>query len=109
MSDELDDLRAALNAATPAPDPAAKTANLRLAQENFDRAQGSTDQTRPTSESPSIFGRLIAGVTNMTHALTTRGGLVATTAIVAIGFVLITPQGRDFLTRPGVIPAMQES
>ena len=103
MNDELDDLKAALNAATPAPDPAAKTANLRLAQENFDRAQESVDPARLTSESRSMFGRLIAGVSTMTHALTSRGGLTATTAIVAFGFVMFTPQGRNLLTPPQVI------
>ncbi|MGJ8584360.1 MAG: vWA domain-containing protein [Marinosulfonomonas sp.] len=100
MTDELDNLKAALNAATPTPDPATKTANLRLAQENFDRVQESVDHTRLTSESRSMFARLIAGVSTMTHALTSRGGLTATTAIVAFGFVMFTPQGRNLLTPP---------
>lgn len=109
MNDELDDLKAALNAATPDPDPAAKAANLRLAQENFERAQDSGDHTRLTSESRSILGRLIAGVSTMTHALTSRGGLVATTAIVAVGFVFFMPQTRSILLPPSESVGISET
>ena len=44
----------------------------------------------------------------MIHALSTRGGLVATTALVAIGLVVISPQGRSLLMPPGVSPMTDE-
>jgi len=101
MMDDLEKLRAALNAATPTPDADAKTANLRTAQENFDRAQGSTSDVRPTSENRPTKGRFMTGVGNMLHTLTSRGGMVATTALVAVGLIVISPQGRSLLTPPG--------
>ena len=74
MTDELDDLKAAFEAATPAPDPARKLENLRVAEENFARAQGSGDETRLTSKRGTV-ARIGTGVRQMLNALTTRGGL----------------------------------
>ena len=108
MIDELEQLRDALDAATPAPDGNAKAANLRLAQKNFDQRQESAEASRPTSESRSIPGRLISGVSRMIDAITSRGGLVATTALVAVGLIVVTPQGRSLFTPPDVIVAPQE-
>jgi Ca-activated chloride channel family protein len=102
MTDELDELKAALDAATPAPDAAKRVENLRLAQENFDRLQGSAGASRPTSESRPVVGWFAAGARTMIHALSSRGGLVATTALVAIGLVVISPQGRSLLLPPDV-------
>ena len=103
MIDELDELKAAMGSATPAADATRKAANLRLAEENFDRLQGSVDGPRPTSESYPVLGWLVSGVRTMIHALSTRGGLVATTALVAIGLVVISPQGRNLLTPPTAV------
>ena len=44
MTDDLKNLRQALDASTPDPDANAKAQNLRLAQENFDRRQESLNQ-----------------------------------------------------------------
>ena len=44
----------------------------------------------------------------MLNALSTRGGLVATTALVAVGLVLISPQGRSLLVPPSVSPMTDE-
>jgi Ca-activated chloride channel homolog len=60
MSDDLNDrdlaaLRAALRA-TPAPDADARAATLRLAMENFDRLQGSTERPRPSEDRPVRAG-----------------------------------------------------
>ncbi len=96
MSDDLDDLKAAMDAATPAPDAATKAAHLALAQENFARLQGSAHATRPISNRP--FSGLWTGMKTMLDRMTSRGALTATTALVAIGFVLLTPLGDDLLS-----------
>lgn len=44
----------------------------------------------------------------MFATMTTRGGLVATTAIVAVGFVLLTPLGRDVMAPQDLVPAVLE-
>ena len=93
MSDEfdLDQLADALKAAPPAPDAARKAANLRLAEKNFDRAQESARGLRPTPEA-SPNGALIKGVAKMFHSLTARAAMVTTTAIVAVGIIVVATQ-----------------
>jgi len=103
MSDPFDKLDAAMKAATPEPDRLAKAKNLNLAMENFDQLQGSPTPARPTAENRPMVGRLMAGVSSMIQSLSTRGGLVATTAIVAFGLIVISPQGRSLLTPPDVV------
>ena len=51
MTDDLDDLRRALQAAPPT-DDAAKARALALAMENFDRLQGSADPARSSKDRP---------------------------------------------------------
>lgn len=88
--DSLDELHAALDANTPAPNSARKSAHLTRADEIFDQLhQGSPDQMRPTSDRP--FGAFSRGAAKMIAKLTTRPGLTATTAIVAVGFVAFLP------------------
>lgn len=89
MTDELDDLKAAMRAATPAPDPANKAADLALAEKNFAARQGSAGAARQTSDRPK--SGLFRGAISMFHALTSRGGLVASTALIAVGFVAFVP------------------
>ncbi|MCF2871008.1 von Willebrand factor type A domain-containing protein [Octadecabacter sp. G9-8] len=93
---DLDDLKSALNNATPAPDPKAKADNIALATKNFANSQaalqGSRQHPRPTSSS-----NIWTGTMNMLNHLTSRAGLTVTTAIVACGFMVVTPQGRDLL------------
>jgi len=108
MTDDLENLRRALDASTPDPNTDAKARNLRLAQENFDRLQGSTIQQRPTSDRRPFVGWLKSGVGRMFQSLTSRGGLAATTALVAVGLFVLTPQGRSLLTPPPVIPLGDE-
>ncbi|MEP2027338.1 MAG: VWA domain-containing protein [Paracoccaceae bacterium] len=98
MSDDLDDLKAALDNATPAPDRAKKAAHLAVAQENFEQLQGSARPARPISTRPN-WG-LWTGAKAMLNSLTSRGGLTATTALVAVGFVFLTPLGENLLTPP---------
>ena len=96
MSDDLDDLKAAFDAATPPPDAEKKAAHLALAQKNFADLQGSRDGARLMSDRPSRG--IWTGAKQMLNFMTTRGGLTATTALVAIGFVTLTPLGQDLLT-----------
>ena len=89
MSDEFDDLKNAMNRATPAPDAARKAANLAMAQKNFENLQGSADEARLTSDRPKTG--FFRGVRTMLNAMTTRGALTASTAFVALGLVAVIP------------------
>ena len=74
---DLDKLKAAMRAATPAPDHANKAANLALARNNFDRVQGSAIVPRQTPDCPeSGFARELK---KMLNVLSNRAALVATT------------------------------
>ena len=105
-NDDLDDLRAAMDAATPAPDAARRAADIALARENFAALQGSRDDARqtPVTEGSSLW----TGVQTMLTKLTTKGGLTVTTAIVACGFLVLTPQGRDLVNLPSGQPEVSE-
>ncbi|GLQ28033.1 vWA domain-containing protein [Sulfitobacter pacificus] len=99
MSDDLDDLKSLMNAATPRPDTTRKSENIALAQKNFADLQGSRDGARLTSDRPETG--LISGVKNMLSTLTSRAGLTASTAIVAVGLVMLSPLGESLLpTKP---------
>ena len=91
MSDEFDALKAALRAVPP-PDPDAKAAAMRLAMENFDRLQGSTEAVRPMQDRPVKAGILQKGLA-MLNALKMKPVLAATTSVAAllVGFVVILP------------------
>ena len=97
MSDEfnLDDLKSAMDDATPTLDAQRRAENIALAQKNFADLQGSRDAARLTPR-PTKW----TGVKDMLNKLTSRGGLTVTTAIVACGFMIGTPQGRDILNIP---------
>jgi Ca-activated chloride channel family protein len=88
MTDDLDKLRAAMASATPA--ARRKAADIAMAMEAFDRSQGSASDARPTSGNHPT-GWFWQGVRTMMNAMTTRGGIVATTALVAIGVVMVLP------------------
>ena len=92
---DLDDLKSAMNAmnaATPTLDAARKAENLALANKNFADIQGSRIAARHNPR-PNKW----TGVMTMLKTLTSRAGLTVTTAIVACGFMIGTPQGRDIL------------
>ncbi|WP_377194162.1 vWA domain-containing protein [Ruegeria meonggei] len=99
MTDDLDDLKTLMNAATPAPDAQRRAENLSIAQENFNRAQGLQTGARPTDKRGRI-ARLTEGVKTMLNALSHRGALTATTAIAAVALVMIVPQTRDYVVNP---------
>ncbi|QQA43476.1 VWA domain-containing protein [Pelagovum pacificum] len=101
--DDIEELKAAMTAATPRPDPARRAETLRLAAESFAARQGSSAEGRPTpADAPRGF---IAGVKSMFANISTRGALVASTAVFAGCVLVLTPQGRDLL-RP-VLPMGQ--
>lgn len=87
MTDELDDLKQALRAATPDPDPATRAAHLALAEKNFADLQESRDGARHISNRPSRG--LWTGVKTMLTTLTSRTALTMTTAVVAFGFLVL--------------------
>ncbi len=96
---DFDALKSAMQAATPAADPARRAENLALAQKNFENLQGSRSEARHNSERPKKRG-VFKGVIEMILAKRTAAGLTATTAIVAVGFIAFMPQlqemRRDF-------------
>jgi len=89
MTDDLDDLKVAMQAASPAPRADMKAAHLALAQKNFGKAQGSRVGARPTSDRPA--GGFFRGVAKMFTTMSTRGVLTATTALAAVGLIVIMP------------------
>ncbi len=93
MNDDLDDLKSALNAATPAPDPGQKSAHLALAQKNFAALQGSRDAARLTSDAPKrgLFTGVAKMFTNFS-VFSAKGVLSATTALAAVGLIVFLPQ-----------------
>lgn len=97
MSDDLNDIKAMMQAATPDPDADKKAADLALAQKNFAALQGSTDGTRLTVDRPTTG--LWTGAKNMIAKLTTPAGLTASTALIAVAMIAALPM--DFSsTRP---------
>jgi Ca-activated chloride channel homolog len=92
MTDDLDALKAALKAATPAPDAAVRETTLRLALQNFDRLQGSTAGPRPSEDRPVKAG-FMQGLVQMIQKFTTRQMLAGTAsaAAVVVGIVAMGP------------------
>ena len=89
MSDD-DDLKLVsdgLKQAPPAPDAGAKAENIALAMKNFDALQGSRAEPRPTSEA-TPDGWFRTGVAKMLKALSPRGAIAASTALVAVALVV---------------------
>ncbi len=102
--DELQDLKAAMDAATPAPDAARRADVLARAQANFEATQGSLAAARQSSVPPERRG-FFRGAFDMLMTKTT-GALTATTALVAVGFLFLSPQGQELLN--GSAPLVQE-
>lgn len=102
--DDLDLLKGAMAQATPRPDRAVRAAHLRLAEENFAKLQGATQgkENEPRLMSDSPRRGVWQGVRDMLQGLSGRGALTVTTALVACGFLFLTPQGQE-LWRTGAI------
>lgn len=108
MTDDLDALRAALKSA-PAPEADAKARAMRLAMDNFDRLQGSTDSARSSEDRPQGAAPL-NGVRRMLNFLTSRPALAASTSVaaLAIGVAVILPVA-DLRLPGGSGPASYEA
>ena len=108
MTDEFDNLRKALKAAPPAPDPAAKAAALARAMENFDAHQKAAQETatapRPRSDRPQRAG-ILTGVREMLLKLTSRPVLAATVSVAAlcVGVLIVQP---GLMNRPGTVATL---
>ena len=98
MTDDLDDLKSALQSLPPA-DACAKAAAIGLAMKNFDALQGSPAAARPNQDRQNKAG-FLNGVRNMLTSLTSRGFLAATTSAAALclGLIVVLP----VLNQPGV-------
>ena len=108
MSDEFEKLEAALRAATPQPDAKNRARNLHMAQKNFERLQGSADAPRLRNERRPL-GWLISGGQKMLNAISSRSAIAATTALVAVGLIVISPQGRSLFTPAPTMPPAAKS
>jgi len=97
MTDPLDDLNAALRAATPRPGAARRAQNLARAQEIFERAQGTADAARPIVGRPSRRAAFTTGARQMFITLTRPAALAATTALVAGVIFVSLPDTRALL------------
>jgi len=110
MTDDLDDLKRALDAGAPKPDTTRKAQALDAALRAFDGEfqgsfQGSADQPRPISERPGTG--LFRGVTKMFANIPLRGALVGSTALAAVALIAALPvlrQGPAGLPELGVRP-----
>ena len=100
MTDEFDNLKAALRALPP-PDPVGKADAITLAMKNFDDLQGSTNPTRPNQDRHTQAG-FLNGVRNMLTSLTSRGFLAATTSAAALclGLIVVLPTINQPSTKP---------
>ncbi|WP_299668709.1 VWA domain-containing protein [uncultured Ruegeria sp.] len=87
MTDDLDDLKQMLNAATPSIDPAVKKDHLALARKNFTDLQESRDDARQMSNRPNRG--FWTGAFAMLNIITSRAALTATTVFVVVGVSVV--------------------
>ena len=98
--DDLARLKAALKSA-PAPDPAAKAAALRLAEENFDALQESAQPARPT-KTAAPKGGVLKGLLPMFANISLKPMMLATSSLVVVGVGIV-------LMQPGLLPNFQSN
>jgi secreted protein with Ig-like and vWFA domain len=98
--DDLAWLKAALTA-TPAPDPAAKAAALRRAEENFEALQESARPASPT-KTASPKGGVLKGLKTMFAQNSMKPLLLTTSSLVVVGIGVV-------LMQPGVLPDFQDT
>lgn len=112
MTDELDDLKAALTRATPAPDGKARARALAQAMENFDRLKERPLGLRSKADPPVKAG-FLAGVFSMLKSLKSRPLLAASTSAAALiaGFVVFLPiagTGAAYAVKPAAPEVARE-
>jgi Ca-activated chloride channel family protein len=103
MKDPLDDLKSAMDAATPPSDSTRRAENVARAQEIFARHQGSATPPRHSSDRPKRWAGIMTGVRQMFATLATPRALTATTALVACVVFVALPDTRALLL-PSLAP-----
>lgn len=99
MSDELDKLKQAMDAATPDPSDVARDRAISAGMEEFEKTfQGSADPARPTGERTQWWAHLPKGAVNMFRRLTTREILLTTASVASVAVAVIVTQ--DFNKLP---------
>ena len=94
MSDELDKLKSAMDAATPEVDSTAKMRAIDVGmaafEENF---QGSEDGVRPTREQAQWWALILRGIKDMFKSFTSRQAMMASVSVATLAVaVVITGQ-----------------
>ena len=90
MSDELDKLKAAIDAAAPEADEAAQMRAVDAGMEAFEKNfQGSEDAARPTREQSQLWALISRGAIDMLRTLTNRQVLMATASVATIALAVV--------------------
>ena len=106
MTDPLDNLKRALDRATPEPDAERRKANMARAMELFDQAQEKAAEPRRTHDRLTTWAGIGHGVRHMLSTLTSRPALIAAAGLVAVGFAaLFVVLSRETAPRPAEVVA----
>ncbi len=106
MTDPLDNLKRALDRATPEPDAERRKANMARAMELFDQAQESAAEPRRTHDRLTTWAGIGHGGRHMLSTLTSRPVLIAAAGLVAVGFAaLFVVLSRETAPRPAEVVA----
>ena len=110
MTDPLDNLKRALDRATPEPDAERRKANMARAMELFDQAQESAAEPRRTHDRLTTWAGIGHGVRHMLSTLTSRPVLIAAAGLVAVGFAaLFVVLSRETAPRPAEVVAAADA
>jgi Ca-activated chloride channel family protein len=106
MSDPLDDLKRALDGATPEADGERRKATIARATELFDRARESAGQSPGTSRRLGAWAAFEYEVRHLLAALTSRPVVAAAAGLAALGLaVLFVFLGRSGAPKPAAVVA----
>ena len=106
MTDPLDNLKRALDRATPEPDAERRKVNMARAMELFDQAQESAAEPRRTHDRLTTWAGIGHGGRHMLSTLTARPVLIAAAGLVAVGFAaLFVVLSRETAPRPAEVVA----
>lgn len=90
MSDELDRLKNAMDAAAGSNGDTARDRAISAGMEEFEKNfQGSADPARPTPEQSQWWALITTGVPNMFRRLTTREALLTTASVATIAIAVV--------------------
>ncbi len=106
MTDPLDDLKRALDHATPELDAGRRKANLARATELFEQAQESAAEPRRIHDRLTTRAGIGHGVRQMLNLLTSRPAFAAAAGLAAVGLgVVFVILSRDAAPRPAAVVA----